>query len=411
MISLKTNNTTKLNIFDILIILAIVFQDAGNFGILPLNFFQLVMILILCLFGIKMIIDKKLVIPYRILVIIAYVVLITLINVHDFESIKSVGYYGIHMVAIALYLMYTDNRTKLCKVLYYSASILTIYGILQEFGYILGISAIYDPTVWGFYRFIPIPLFQGTIRIWSLYSEPAHLAGILCIGILIGLLGIEDKSHEFDFTNKIITFLMFVVIMAGVSATAYVGLVVTLITWLLISDIGRKYKVYAVAGFVGLFGAVFIIFRDIFYSIVVYRIAGLINEYNIVGNGTTFAIISNFRVALLKMKELGIFGTGMDSNRIWYYDYVDRIYGADAIYMNVDDAASVFTRVFSEFGIIGLILLVALVVYMIIKAVKNKDKFLMIMVALFIIEGMRDGTYVNVVLSIPFAYFIGLIAL
>ncbi|WP_155242046.1 O-antigen ligase family protein [Butyrivibrio fibrisolvens] len=358
-----------------------------------------------------MIIDKKLVIPYRVLVLIAYVVFITLINIHDFESIKSVGYYGIHMVAIALYLMYTDNRAKLCKVLYYSASILTIYGILQEFGYILGISAIYDPTVWGFYRFIPIPLFQGTIRIWSLYSEPAHLAGILCIGILIGLLGIEDKSHEFDFTNKIITFLMFVVIMAGVSATAYVGLVVTLITWLLISDIGRKYKAYAVAGFVGLFGAVFIIFRDIFYSIVVYRIAGLISEYNIVGNGTTFAIISNFRVALLKMKELGIFGTGMDSNRIWYYDYVDRIYGADAIYMNADDAASVFTRVFSEFGIIGFILLAALIVYMIIKGVKNKDKFLMIMVALFIIEGMRDGTYVNVVLSIPFAYFIGLIAL
>jgi hypothetical protein len=190
-----------------------------------------------------------------------------------------------------------------------------------------------------------------------------------------------------------------------------VGLVVTLITWLLISDIGRKYKAYAVAGFVGLFGAVFIIFRDIFYSIVVYRIAGLISEYNIVGNGTTFAIISNFRVALLKMKELGIFGTGMDSNRIWYYDYVDRIYGADAIYMNADDAASVFTRVFSEFGIIDLILLAALIVYMIIKGVKNKDKFLMIMVALFIIEGMRDGTYVNVVLSIPFAYFIGLIAL
>ena len=265
--------------------------------------------------------------------------------------------------------------------------------------------------MWGFYRFIPCPLFDGTIRIWSLYSEPAYLAGILCAGILIGMLGAEDRSGEFGFTNKALTAMMFVVILAGVSATAYVGLVITLIAWFVVSDISIKIKAVVSAVFVAVFGTVFVVFKDIFYSIVVYRIAGLYNEYNIVGNGTMFAIISNFRVALLKMHELGIWGTGMDSNRIWYYNYVDRIYGADAIYLNADEAASVFTRVFSEFGLIGIGLLLALLIYMIIRAIKTKDKFLMIMVALFVIAGMRDGTYVNVVLSIPFAYFIGQLAL
>ena len=275
----------------------------------------------------------------------------------------------------------------------------------------MGLRILYDPTMWGFYRFIPCPLFDGTIRIWSLYSEPAYLAGILCAGILIGMLGAEDRSGEFGFTNKALTAMMFVVILAGVSATAYVGLVITLIAWFVVSDISIKIKAVVSAVFVAVFGTVFVVFKDIFYSIVVYRIAGLYNEYNIVGNGTMFAIISNFRVALLKMHELGIWGTGMDSNRIWYYNYVDRIYGADAIYLNADEAASVFTRVFSEFGLIGIGLLLALLIYMIIRAIKTKDKFLMIMVALFVIAGMRDGTYVNVVLSIPFAYFIGQLAL
>ena len=38
--------------------------------------------------------------------------------------------YGIHMVSISLYIMYTENKAKICKVLYYAAGILTIYGIV-----------------------------------------------------------------------------------------------------------------------------------------------------------------------------------------------------------------------------------------------------------------------------------------
>ncbi len=406
-----SNKDLKLNIFDILIIAAIVLQDAGTFGILPLNAFQIIIILKLGLFAIKMIIDKKLVIPYRMLVVIAYVTVITFINVHDFDSIKSVGYYAMHMVAIALYLIYTDNNTKIYKVLYYAAGVLTIYGVIQEIGYVLGLRFIYDPTMWGFYKFVPVPLSEYTVRIWSLYSEPAHMSGILCVGILIGMLGIEDRSHELVFTNKVITALMFMVVLVGVSATAYIGLVVALITWFIISDIGVKYKAAVGASFVAVLCIVFATSKEIFKSIIVGRIVGLFEGYYTFGNATTYAIISNFRVALLKMKELGIFGTGMDSNRIWYYDYVDKIYGANAEYLNVDDAASVFTRIFSEFGLVGIIFLIALIVFMIIKAAKNKDKFLAVMIALFVIAGMRDGTYVNIVLSIPFAYFIGQLAL
>jgi hypothetical protein len=395
----------KFNFIDVLLLLTIVLQDAGTFGVLPLNAFQMLVLLMAVLLVVKFIkrADKSLV-PYKVFILLFYMGIITVIHYFDFEAVKSFGYFSIQFVTLALYFLLEDNKEKILAVIYFAAAILAIYGFIQEFGYIIKVPQLYDPTLYGFYRFYATEIGGGLIAMYSLYAEPAHLAAIFCAGIMIGLYRKDAESKALAFTNPVVTVIIAVAGVLAYSATMYLGLVITLIYILLSPKIEKKKKIIILVCSLAAVVIAGLVFKNLVQKIIVSRFLGLITEFYIIGNGTTFAICSNLRVAIAKMMEGKVFGTGFDSNRYYYYDYVDRIYGVSGTYLNAEDAASVFTRIFSEFGIVGLAATVIYLLQKLVKSIKESDSLLLMMTLLFVIQGVRDGSYANIMLMLPFIF-------
>lgn len=393
----------RLKLLDILLIMSIVLQDAGTFGFLPLNAFQIIVLLMGLVLGIEFIKGNiQLTKAHKVIVLIVYIFIVTFTHVFDFEAIKSLGYFTIEFAVLYLYYVNLGDKNKLLKVIYISASILSLYGIVQEIGYILKMPFIYDPTNWGFYRFFATPIGGGLICCYSLYAEPAHLAAVFCAGILIGLYRDDVTKQRLPFVNYFMTGAIVITTLLTGSATVYVGLVVVILYLVFTLDTKPIIKVIAVILFCAFLVGCKYAFNDIYQKVVVSRLLGLKNEFYTIGNMTTFAIISNFRVALAKMKDGYFFGTGFDSNRYYYFDYVDKIYGTTGVYMNSDEAASAFTRIFSEFGVVGIVVLFIWGVRKAIIAIIDKNNYLWIMILVFMIQGMRDGSYANILLALPF---------
>lgn len=405
--TINKSGNSKYNILDLLFFLSLLLQDVGTWGFLPLNAFQILVLMMTVVIAVQIIISKrKLIIPYKILLILTYIGVITVTHYFDFEAVKYFGYTCISFCTLTLYYLYEDDKEKILKIIYLTAAILAIYGILQEVGYITNIPYLYFPSKLGWHRFYETEIGGGFIALYSFYGEPAHLASIFCAGIMIGTYKDKITNKRMTFANPVITTLIFLATVLTGSATVYLALVITVIIVLFSMDIDKKVKTGIFISFIALMVLAFAIMDDLFQKIIVSRFLGLVNEFYIVGNATSYAICSNLRVAIAKMMQGHVFGTGFDSHRYYYPQMVDQMYGVGAPYINGEDAASLFTRVLSEFGIIGLGIILVFLIKRFIEGVKKGNYILTIMTALIAIQGIRDGSYTNIMLMVPLAFAI-----
>lgn len=405
---MKNNEAnSKYNILDLLFFLSLLLQDVGNWGFLPLNAFQILVLMMTVVIAFQVVFSKKkLIIPYRILVILAYIGVITVTHYFDFEAVKYFGYTCISFCTLTLYYLYEEDKEKLLKIIYVTAAILAVYGLLQEIGYMCNMPFLYFPSKLGWHRFYETEVGGGFIAMYSFYGEPAHLASIFCAGIMIGAYKDKVTNKRFSFANPFVTALIFLATILTSSATVYLGLVITVIFVVLSLNVDRKVKVGIFGSFILIIIMSFVIIDGLYQKIIVGRFLGIINEFYIVGNATSYAICSNFRTALAKMMQGHVFGTGFDSHRYYYPKMVDQMYGVGAPYINSEDAASLFTRVLSDFGIVGLVILVVFLIRRIVQGIKQSNYILTMMAILIAIQGIRDGSYTNIMLMIPFAYAI-----
>lgn len=105
------------------------------------------------------------------------------------------------------------------------------------------------------------------------------------------------------------------------------------------------------------------------------------------------------------MKDGYILGTGLYSHEIYYYDYIYILYRDIQWFMNSQDAASLFIRIFSEFGIFGLIIFLGFLIKIFVKSLKyNID--ICFFAVLLLVEGMRIGHYSIVLIMLPITILI-----
>ena len=123
-------------------------------------------------------------------------------------------------------------------------------------------------------------------------------------------------------------------------------------------------------------------------------------------NQSGFAIKSNYNIAIEKLKEGYYFGTGMFSHINYYDKYMSRIYPKGYIRINYADACSMFLRIFSEFGIIGLIIYCFMLLKLLIKGFIKKDLFLLFILMLFVTQSIRLGEYNWILNCFCFTYLI-----
>lgn len=333
----------------------------GNLGgVLPINLYQILILLL----GVVLLFEGyyrnkqiEFYIPKWSVYLFAYIGVITFIlniNIFDFDSIKSFVITFLYTLIFYNYVKRVANIDKIFQLIYNVAFILSVIGIIQEIGYLLKIPNMYDFSYIGITYNIPVGssnAFGNFAKIQSIYSEPSHLALILGLGCSITF---------FYFINReIFTFVSFrksiVIIICSLLTFSTLIYAILLVCFIYILFLDKNLFVKKTLWWVAIiiilsFGIYY--FRDWLWNMFI-KVQEIFIKDN-VDKYSAFAMTSNLNIAIEKIKDGYLFGTGLDSHRLLYFDYIDNIYNNVQIYLNYDEAASMYIRILSEFGIVGI---------------------------------------------------------
>lgn len=387
----------KFAFIDILVILCLLICEAGTLG-LPLNAYQFIVVTILGIFITKKIcLNEKISISIKLLLLIFYMLVITILNKTNADALTGFLFFVIEILAFYFWMSENCDMIKLQRLIYLVAVILSIYGIVQEVAYFLNLRQIYDLSLYGFPS-RPDEIRNGFLSVSSLYSEPSHCVNFISWGLWIGLTQ-NGKAHYVSLPKNIIILLC---AFFTQSAIVYIACIIVFAAFLFVYKKGFKKKLqYGLIILVGSF-AVFLLFAD-----TVLAVLSRLKQFENISTDTSqdlsaLSLVSNLLVAIEKMKDGFWLGTGFDSHRLYYYHYIEELYGELYMYLNIDDAGSMFTRVLSEFGIVGFAFFILAAIKKCVSAIKNDrmDQFSFLLIFLLII--MRNGQYENVYTIITF---------
>ena len=351
----------RFGIKEIILGLSMLTPAFGNLGgVLPINLYQVLILLLglmLLLEGYYRKKEIKFYIPKWSVYLFTYIGVITFIlniSVFDFDSIKSFIITFLYTLIFYNYVKRVTNIDKIFHLIYNVSFILSVIGIIQEIGYQLKIPVMYDFSYIGITYNIPIGssnAFGNFAKIQSIYSEPSHLSLILGIGCAITF---------FYFINRdIFTFVSFkkslVIIICALLTFSTLMYAILLVCYIYILFLDKNLFIkktlwWIMVIIILVFGIYF--FRDWLWNMFI-KVQEIFIKDN-VDKYSAFAMTSNLNIAIEKIKDGYLFGTGLDSHRLLYFDYIDNIYNNVQIYLNYDEAASMYIRMLSEFGFIGI---------------------------------------------------------
>lgn len=393
-------NKYKLHLEDKLLLLAILLQDAGTFGFLPLNIFQIIIFLMFVVLLFKANVKRQtLSLPVTVVYLFIYIIAITVVNRFDGDSFKSIGYFFLQLTTMVFYLKSSENYSRVKKVIYLAAYILCLYGIFQIIAFYLNIPAIYDLSRYGFAVNGAYVGSNGIFRPRSLYAEPAHLSSIIAGGMFLGLVGNKKESY----VKKYKTLIMILFGLLTTSSMVYISMLIFLFVYTVFyhRNLLKKLK-YVLFALIALI--IIISVKPELYNSLIEKLQTLTTaDATYATDLSGFAIISNLRVAFEKMYDGYILGTGFDSHRIYYYDYIYDLYSEVLMYLNVDEAASLFTRILSEFGIVGFFLFIVWLFKKFLRAMRNRNMDLLFFTVLLVVQGLRNGHYIYILATLCFA--------
>lgn len=329
----------------------------------------------------------------------------------------------LHHIIIPLYLMivgsinsYYDNTIFLkvffqssaicvCLIIFYNAYSLFYYNkkfaeelFSKNYLFIITFYVLVSLFIFLFKKSITI---DPQIRLYGLLAEPSILSLIIMPALLYSVDRIVKKFNLLQFLLCIIYIFA---IFQTKSTLGYFGLLI--IPIFLIYKM--KLKILTI-----LFSFIFFIFIINFTPFFSGKISELLKIYtsgNLYSfNGpTSVTFYINAVIAFKSFFSNPIFGNGLGSHGISYFEYVYNISGSQSlptslyIGLNYNDANSLFFRILSETGLIGIILLF----YFILKYYRPNIYSNMTLIFLSLIL-VRQGNFVNpeFFLFVYFYYF------
>ena len=252
-----------------------------------------------------------------------------------------------------------------CKFCY----LLCLIGLLQIFSFFGGFKFGYDFS-WLFNKWGLVYGGLIGIRINSIISEPTYLATIISPAVYISVKNLISKSN-FIF-NKFQSIIVISILIFTTSSVGYLGMLISII----LTTNTFKFR-YIIIGFV-----ISIIVFNISYSYVndfrvrVDAAYGLWLDNNFAienTNNSSFVLYNNLHIAWQNLRIHPIFGTGLGSHEIAFkkYSLTNSLinYKFD---FNIKDGNSLFVRLCSETGLLGLIF----IFFLIYQGFVFKDKYL-----------------------------------
>ncbi|MEQ2541892.1 hypothetical protein WMO27_11165 [Lachnospiraceae bacterium CLA-AA-H183] len=380
------------NISDILFFLIILLEDAGTFGIFPIGIAQVFTLVL----GAKMIVEMlyqygKLKVSGKLIILFVYMIVITILFPFDIKTISGFCLFVMEMLTFYFYLKRIDNYNKLISIIYNAGFTLAIIGVIQEIGYVFHIDSLTNMQLYGFPREGVYYVANSPLaRVSSLYSEPASLIAIMSATFMI-IFFWHQKNTVTMLKNIII--IGFIVLTQSTLLYVACGIIIMVYIFFSNQDILNKFKwiIILLSGFccVTLWN----------YQFIARILRKLLTLKNTSSTSTSdlsaFALISNLQIALSKIKDGYLFGTGYNSHRLYYERYINELYDQILMKLNYADAASMYIRSLSEFGIIGLSFIIFVIIYAFIKGYKQKNNFKIFCATVLGIALLRDGNYIR----------------
>jgi hypothetical protein len=294
------------------------------------------------------------------------------------------------------------NHEKLFKIYLNLAFVISIIGIIQSFSYIINFKYGYDLSYfipyWG-----PTYLKSGFVRMHSILTEPAQYGVAMMPAFFIGLYNIITLKNKFIslFKSVVLVFSMLLTF----SLVAYIGVIFS--TMLLSFRKGINIKAFTI--FLVVIFAIIHSYNNVpeirmrindTYNAFVYSDTESINL-------SSFAIYNNAIVAVRNISEHVIFGTGIGSHPVIFDRYSLFNYEGNLLFNDVNkgEAASMFLRVMSETGMLGILIVVGFIIKCYVGFNRNTltTKYSLIsqaVLSLFFIKLLRSGHYFNT--GLPF---------
>ncbi|MCK9210005.1 MAG: hypothetical protein M0P61_04115 [Ignavibacteriaceae bacterium] len=191
----------------------------------------------------------------------------------------------------------------------------------------------------------------------GLTTEPANFAYILIPGVYLSLAKFVKKEKAFEIPKHYAIVILAAMILTF-SLVAYFGIILSVLM-LLKENLSKNIRRFTLSLFV-VSGLVIGIYKsgvgDKFIDLVQQSNAVSQGDYK-ANNMTTFAVISNFLIAVDSQSQNHFIGSGLNTHRSNYDKFIFQIFSVDNVLgeLNRDGGSSLFIRTLSEFGIPGLL--------------------------------------------------------
>ena len=431
-------------LLDFMLLITLIIQDTDWLRLFGTQLYKYVIIVMLLILIFDFIKNKK-TIKINKIYLIFLVLIYAYLYIFSFNKIIIVpsAFYLIEITTFFLYVQSKDDKEALIKsvsnIILFASLIIAIFGIIQFISFKLNVDFIYKLLTQK-----QVYLFEN--RFSSIYTEPAHLCTIIGAGLFVSMYNLFINKNKSNYI--FLPILLFVGIISG-SVIVYISLAIfiMLFCYVVFTKGSNSDKVRNTRNIILITLTVVVLTFSIFerevitsvvnklqallsqnnYSVVetkndnsnvkigiegsnkkiesndnssidvknVEKMSSLQREimYTQLSNGSAYAMKSNLYIGIEKLKDNYVFGTGMFTHIVYYDKYMTRIYPDGYVRINYTDACSMLLRIFSEFGIVGLLIFLGLLIYIIIQGLKNKDYFLLFILAVFITQSMRLGEY------------------
>ncbi len=242
------------------------------------------------------------------------------------------------------------------KYMFFSKYI-AIYAIIQQIAYTFNISAIYDMRWIVKEQLLSI---NSIYRSVAIFREPSELALILFPAVFLSIYCFIGRYKErlCDVINKRISLIIIIGFIFTFSSSGYIGIFIgCILIWLEYKHTIRQFFILftVIAAFFALYNVVpeFKLRLDDTIS--------LLEDYSDIekSNISSQTIIINMNIAKESLLNTIGFGSGIGSHTISYDKYINNFQLNNVIFfLNKEDANSLLIRIISEFGYIGIIILI-----------------------------------------------------
>ena len=291
----------------------------------------------------------------RIYLFLLFIIYLAGTSILTYEADSFDKFLGFCIYSLSYYLYFYNNKNRLneiLKIYCFFSIVICFICLIQEVGYFLKNTYMYDFSIYGFYsRATPSGPF---LRVYGFFAEPASMADILLIPLCYYLYVLFTK-HKSGF-NIFLTAIVVITAILTFSIIPYILLTFFVIYFACKINKLRFILIFPIA--------IVIMVSGIYTSDNLREKVGTLfydREQLVTGTGaSTYAIVSDALVNTTAFIEHPILGTGFFK---YEENYINHIFK----YFNIDDAtaykrikydAIMYFKIFSEMGAIGVVFIV-----------------------------------------------------